>query len=176
MRIKEKMAEKRKIWQCYKISSAWDGDRGIDFQKFSVNLEIKFMKVEIVEHTKVVFAGGKWKKVTSYMNETVIPINVKVWITSEENSYGLTDLRWWDGEVVNPALDVELRSAPSYSQYKTIKVFNHHELRVVEVNEYQDVDSSCFEVSYYECLAKRFKNQDLSQLDHETKNGSKCDN
>ena len=83
-----------------------------------------------------------------------IPTALKVWVTSEKNSYGLAEDRWFDGITVNPSLFlyIEPNNARFYSR-----------LNIHEVTEYKNIESICSKDSYYECLAKRFANEDLSK-------------
>ena len=70
-------------WQCYKITSQWNGNEIIDFKHFYFQVGIKF-------------------------NESY-PVTTKnyarFWVTSEGNSYGLARRRWLDGNIYGYPLD-----------------------------------------------------------------------
>ena len=83
-----------------------------------------------------------------------IPISLAVWVTSEENSYGLAEERWFDGITINPSLLLFIN--PN-------KTSCYGRLNIHEVTEYKNIESICSEDSYYQCLAKRFVNEDLSK-------------
>ena len=70
---------------------------------------------------------------------TIEALEFTVWVTSEENSYGLDLDKWFDGKV-NP-----------------IKVQNQKGILIDGVTEYKNMDGKCSQHSYYECLANRFK-------------------
>ena len=66
-------------------------------------------------------------------------------LASEENSYGLTQKEWFDGE-----LDV-LRWNNTRGQEGVM-------FKIADVIEYQYLKSTCSQESYYQCLADRFVN------------------
>ena len=70
---------------------------------------------------------------------------------SEENSYGLVLENWFEGRIDQPIV------LPPGS----------HKLHIDEVKEYQGLDSSCSDDSYYRCLAKRFERRDFCQYNNE---------
>ena len=63
---------------------------------------------------------------------------VRILATSEENSYGLAGGRWYDGNV------------------DCSKLKSGYVMKIEEVKEYINLNSTCSMDSYYECLAKRF--------------------
>ena len=71
-----------------------------------------------------------------------------IYFTTEENSYGITKKRWYDGKVVGHKL--------FFSHY--------HEFTVKEVTEYVHMEETCSHESYFQCLANRFASINLDQL------------
>ena len=90
---------------------------------------------------------------------------MNVWVTSEENSYGLATERWFDGAIEHPAIsfansdgnliDENIPGAYPYSYQTCIKI--------VGVTEYQNMMSHCLMDSYYNCLAARFVHSSTRQ-------------
>ena len=82
--------------------------------------------------------------------------------TSEENSYGITQGKWFDGKT-----DVGLirRDGPWYSI---------NELVITKVDEIRNLDQTCTHDSYYQCLAKRFRDFNFKTATNQVVNGSKC--
>ena len=76
---------------------------------------------------------------------TIQTLEFTVWVTSEENSYGLDLDKWFDGKV-NP-----------------IKVQNEKGFLIDGVTEYKKMDGTCSQLSYYKCLANRFKAIDFQK-------------
>ena len=73
------------------------------------------------------------------------PLRVNVWVTSEENSYGLATEKWFDGAIEHPAIsfansdgnliDENIPGAYPYS-YKTC-------IKIAGVTEYHNMMSHC---------------------------------
>ena len=80
-----------------------------------------------------------------FADTEIMPSSVKVWVTSEENAYGLTNENWHDGsiEMIN-GNEIIL----PYQAYTEIEIF--------EVDEFQNLEPGCSHESYYDCLATRF--------------------
>ena len=72
-------------------------------------------------------------------SRTASPKQSILYITSEENAYGVTTEKWYNGKVV-----------PYMLKNQTIHYLN---LRVDEFNQLQDL---CQKQSYYQCLASKF--------------------
>ena len=107
---------------CYKISTEKNDEIINDFQRFEIGIEIKFLK------------------------HFIEPPKIKLTLTSEDNSYGWTWFRWFDGNVDILKVDI--------NKIATVKIR--------EVTEYSYISSICSNDSYYKCLAKRFENFDFS--------------
>ena len=88
-----------------------------------------------------------------------------VWVTSEENSYGVAEERWFDGITVNPSLLLFIEPITRYC---------YSRLNIHEVTEYKNIASICSKYSYYECLAKRFADEDLSKHSISLGTGHNC--
>ena len=88
--------------------------------------------------------------------------------TSEQNSYGITQGKWFDGKMErwsdtrNPSW-----SSRPYWRYK-------YELKVREIIEVFNLDQTCSRDSYYQCLAKRFRRFNFNTAPIYVVNGSKC--
>ena len=83
---------------------------------------------------------------------------VSIMVTTDKNSYGLAGSRWFDGNV-----------------YCTTHLFNTGDsLKIIEVNEYINMDSTCSDESYYECLAKRFASFNFTAAVEEKIFGPEC--
>ena len=91
---------------CYKVNSTSGVDsrwESIDLGNFDMNFTFQYSKITEVEERSVVPTdNGKWKVVNEYLNKTLVPDMVKIWITSEENSFGLVSGKWYDGFVQSP--------------------------------------------------------------------------
>ena len=72
----------------------------------------------------------------------------RVFASSNENSYGLTGGRWFDGKVEKP---LKLSKTSDY------------DLQIAEVTDYVNIESKCSRESYYECLARRFLETDFHE-------------
>ena len=120
--------------QCYKISFKWNGRNAVNLRSLKIQKIFKFSKKDIVPQN-----------------------GVKVALTTEDNSYGLTREEWYDGNIDL----VEL-----YTQYDSHYYFWYHlyfytqELHINKVTEYQNI--VCSNDSYYKCLARRFIDYKIS--------------
>ena len=108
------------MWQCYKLSPTWNGREELDFANFSAKVGFTFS------------------------NASDIPDSIDVWVTSEQNSYGIVQENWFDGKVEFPSVTLYPRG------------YINKVMKIVEVTEYQNIESLCSHDSYFECLAKRF--------------------
>ena len=77
-----------------------------------------------------------------------IPPRGHLTLATEENSYGFDQRKWFDGvvEVVNWDM-------------------HYMRLTVVDITEYQYMSPTCSKESFYECLANRFANLDVHDLE-----------
>ena len=75
-------------------------------------------------------------------------------MTSEKNSYGVTNERWFDGTVEYPSCDI----------WNFDDQNGGCEINILEVTQYQNLPSACSHDSYYECLAKRFETLDTKSF------------
>ena len=67
-------------------------------------------------------------------------ISSEIWLTSEDNSFGIAGGKWFDGDI---------------ERYQISSNYKNH-LNITQVTEYQNLETLCSSVSYYECLAERF--------------------
>ena len=131
--------------QCYKISPIWTGNpkAGLEFDS-NFQLQFNFLDSSV----------NVW--------DTFKESSGRIYLTSEENSYGLTLGRWFDGKMDSVAL--------KGSQNMIYDVY--------EVNEYVRMDWHCSHDSYFERLAKRFKEIKFSDISSKINKGyfntSKC--
>ena len=91
-----------------------------------------------------------------------IPLPVKhsalMWLTSEKNSFGITERKWFDGRC--------------NSSHMTANKFRR--FKIVKVTEYLNLPSTCSTDSYYECLAKRFEKFEFWNVSRKVANRSIC--
>ena len=139
--------------QCYKISPKWSGSNEIDMKNFGLQFAIN------CDLTKKSSTG--WNGLNPYVEECGIS-NAQVYATSEENSYGFVEKKWFDGIVQDPDGMSVTRTEDSESSYGD-------SLIIVEVNEYVNLDWKCSQDSYYKCLVKRFKNVVLNPNFHQSR-------
>ena len=99
------------------------------------------------------------------------PRKVHFWLTSEDNSFGLSNEHWYDGQV-DESLKLDARILGDYPNQFLIFA-GDTKLEIVGVDEYRNVESKCSEQSFYECLTKRFAQMDLIE-DIVKENGIKC--
>ena len=83
--------------------------------------------------------------------------------TSEENSYGITQGRWFDGKTEVGLIERYLGSW-----------YYINELIITKVDEIRNLDQTCSHDSYYQCLAKRFRDFNFKTATNQVVNGSKC--
>ena len=100
-------------WQCFKISPKCAGDKTINFQQFFIKFVFKFS------------------------NASFYPFDTNVVATSEGNSYGLANGRYFDGIVEKEVLK-EQHVLPLYMY--------QYELSIVKVVEYHNMESTCSQV------------------------------
>ena len=137
--------------QCYKISPKWSGNNDTAMKNFGLQFAIK------CDLTQKLSSG--WNSFNSYVEECDIS-KAQVYATSEENSYGFVEKKWFDGIVKNPEGIFVERTNDSESMYGD-------SLIIVEVNEYVNLDWKCSQSSYYESLVKRFENVVLDNNFHQ---------
>ena len=143
LRLKElKLGEKLNIYQCYQIATRWQGHGNIDMKDFNITLALNF--------------SSRYSNVFHANKDYIIHI------TSEQNSYGLTKGKWFDGKVYGQ--DVE-----SFSW-----ISNHQSVDIFSVKEYRNLPYTCSNESYYECLARRFEDIALDEASQQYHNGIKC--
>ena len=135
--------------QCYKVSSRWNESTDKDVTKFALQLAV-------VCYEDVVQKTCPFCEETINTQKCNIP-DARVHGTSEENSYGLPERKWFDGIVQD-------------SQGMLVKKHRHFNadlLRIIEVTEYFNMDWHCSHESYYECLSKRFKQKVQHNFDNQ---------
>ena len=84
--------------------------------------------------------------------------------TSEQNSYGMTQGKWFDGKM--EMFSITRDSLSNWDYY--------YELQVTKVDEFVNLDYTCSHDSYYQCLEKRFKKFNFQTAPNLVVNGSKC--
>ena len=139
-------------WQCYKVTAKWDSTskRNIDFGLFNMQFSMEFNE-SVIEHRPprpplnwYIFRG------------------VRVALTSEDNSYGITKGQWLDGEI---KLDNTL---------KPQRVLCSQLIKIAKVTEYRNIDSICSQDSYYSCLGKRLEKVDINTSFYHTTDSNNC--
>ena len=78
----------------------------------------------------------------------------RVTVTSEENAYGQTSKRWFDGVA------------------KSSLIKSEGLVRVNDMTEYHNIYGTCSHESYYECLTKRFLEFDYLQYSKKNKSAT----
>ena len=91
-----------------------------------------------------------------------MPGSIYVTATSEKNSYGMTQGKWFDGKM--ELLKIYRNSGTNWAE--------QHKLQVTKIDEVINLDYTCSHDSYYQCLAKRFR--DFKTAPTLDVNGSKC--
>ena len=74
--------------------------------------------------------------------------------TSEKNSYGMTQGKWFDGKM--GLLKIYRNSGTNWAE--------QHKLQVTKIDEVINLDYTCSHDSYYQCLAKRFRKFDFKTV------------
>ena len=72
-------------------------------------------------------------------------LDAKIFVTSEENSFGLSRGKWFDGKVQSPSISLSPRIREGYKL-----------MYILETVEYSNKDSLCSKDGYYTCLTKIF--------------------
>ena len=120
---------------CYRIFSNWDvGSIKIGFDtEFKIDFRLRFN-------------SGYGQRM------------FQVYVSSHENSYGLTAQKWFDGIVDQNAI---INTRGGYL--------------ITGVDEYRSLEGICSRDSYYDCLAKKFQALDMSKLtDNKGFHTSRC--
>ena len=86
--------------------------------------------------------------------------------TSEANSYGITQDRWFDGKSETGSVDRYLSGSRNWK--------NVNELRITKINEVFNLHQNCQDDSYYQCLAKRVATLNFKRATDIVVNGSNC--
>ena len=119
---------------CLRIKSNWNGDKEINIGSVLFDLAFEFE------------------------NFSVDPslVGFDVWISSEDNSYGMGKERWFDGaiEKITPEFD--------------------DGIWIDHVIEYEKMEGTCSKESYYQCLGKRFQGESKEIMDEITENDPSC--
>ena len=95
-----------------------------------------------------------------------MPIYTYITATSEANSYGITQDRWFDGKSETGSVE---RYWPAAGNWKNV-----NELTITKINEVFNLHQNCQDDSYYRCLAKRFANFNFKEATDIVVNGSNC--
>ena len=88
--------------------------------------------------------------------------------TSEQNSHGITQGKWFDGKMERCS---DTRN-PYWSSWPNWRY--QYELKVSEIVEVFNLDHICSRDSYYQCLAKRFRRFNFNTAPIYAVKGSKC--
>ena len=121
--------------QCFKVSSRWYGN---DNNVRDLGMQISFT------HSSTFY----W---------FLARLSAKVWITSEDNSYGIVNRNWFDGEGNFDDINAWTMTGDLW--------------KITQVNQYDNLDSICSRESFYQCLVRRFQDQHFSAIHP---NGAKC--
>ena len=153
--------------RCFKVSSEWNGKDAVSVDSLSIEFLLEYERSPCPRcyDYPINFLDMPWTSSSGEKINTIEALEFTVWVTSEENSYGLDLDKWFDGKV-NP-----------------IKVQNQKGFLINGVTEYKKMDGTCSQNSYYECLANRFKaidfqkesNQLRTMISDEVKNVTKSD-
>ena len=98
---------------------------------------------------------------------TGIPMFAYVTVTSEANSFGLNNERWFDGKSVM-ALVTRDQSCLGRCNWWCV-----NELTIIKIDEILNLHQSCIDDSYYQCLARRFTTFSFNSTTVVV-NGSRC--
>ena len=112
--------------QCFKISPQWNGTNVTDLLSFSIEYLFRTKNNGSLIYSSV--------------------LEPEIYVTSEDNSYGLVTNRWYDGKVPEPLLP---KGAFSFER-------KYQQLEITEVLQYDNLNFLCSQESYYKCLARRF--------------------
>ena len=97
-----------------------------------------------------------------------VPKYTYVSVTSEANSYGITQDRWFDGKLETGEVWRSLNSDGTSNWCEV------NELTITKVNEVFNLHQNCSDDSYYQCLAERFNKFNFKEATDVVVNGSKC--
>ena len=97
-----------------------------------------------------------------------VPKCTYVTVTSEANSYGITQDRWFDGKSETGEVLRLVRSDGSRNWE------NVYELTITKINEVFNLHQNCQDDSYYQCLAKRVARLNFKRATDIVVNGSNC--
>ena len=135
--------------QCYKISSHVI-TKGRNLKNFGLEMTFNFNKKESLTN----YISDKFS--TTLKSGAEVPIGVDVMLTSEENSYGVLKGRWFDGIVDKTKLQFRI-CRTTVAQTKSCSTYmSHHKFRIDQMDEYINLNVTCSQDSYYECLGKRY--------------------
>ena len=124
------------FWQCYKTTpKLTNGNDDVNLSNFKVTFNLQLAK-DIIE-------------------QLYGPTKINVWVTSEENSFGLAEERWFDGAIQQPALSFDNHDAEENEELPGYYFYKKH-IKIVSITEYQNLMSKCSTMDYYKCLATRF--------------------
>ena len=125
------------------VSSKWNGN---NFEEFlGMQLDFTFFKCY------------------RNCNDRTYNTDFHVWITSEQNSYGIVTKNWFDGEDTSD-YDAD-----------TIQTGDGDLIKITKVTEYQNLNLLCSQDSFYQCLGKRFQEQNFSTIIERHSNVPECD-
>ena len=100
--------------------------------------------------------------------EIGVPISTYITATSEANTYGITQNRWYDGKSEIGEI-YRASFSDGTENWKYI-----YELTITKIDEVFNLHDTCSDDSYYQCLAKRFTRFNFKEATDIVVNGSKC--
>ena len=136
--------------QCYKISNKWNGTGDHNVYKTAFQFAIKCKRDKLIKND----VNGEGKR--NCAGHTGIAY---VYVTSEENSYGVVERKWFDGMVQN-SKGIAFEKEGNFGETR----------KIIEMTEYHKLHWRCSHESYHECLARRYNDLALRiQLDKSNK-------
>ena len=90
-----------------------------------------------------------------YQDSFKKPDEMYLYVTSEKNSFGLTLYQWFDG-----LIDVSLEHKDVGHQLLP----GGNIVKIAEVNEFRNMDATCSDDSFFDCMARQFKMLDTSKI------------
>ena len=131
----------------------------MDFRQFRMKFQFEFWKTERkIDERSCYFdmvpeCKRWWCEGTGcvdrprYYEKKVVPRKIYLWLTSEDDSYGLVQDGWLDKTV-------KISHVPLYQ--------GHMWIEIDDVTQYINQDSTCVLDSYYKSLAKTFASLDVT--------------
>ena len=120
------------------------------------------------------FALFTFTSMESWGSETGLPFtawiqSVEVWVTSEDNSYGLVHERWFDGVVDLPSLSFKPKNHSLGGVWSIVFMEDSYQthIEIFQITEYKNLETICSSDSYFQWLAKQFERGNFSLVSKE---------